>query len=178
METDIVKINLGTARIKWNAMQWHKATLMAKISKIEKDTLSKIKQVPRKEPREYTEVEIELVYADATKATKEQLEARMDHYYLTMEYLDLLGNIVSTENLIGEYLKHVQVTQEEEEVFISDGKISAKIKEIHELKITDKKQLEIFNDLCAEFKENSSKFNRKERYEFYTSLENLYISNC
>ena len=52
METDEVKKNLDTARIKWNALQWHKATLMAKISKIEKDTLSAVSQVPKKEPEE------------------------------------------------------------------------------------------------------------------------------
>lgn len=178
MENDLVEKNLDIAKIKWNALHWHKGTLQAKITKIEKDTLSAVEQVPRKTTEQYSETGLQFVYADARKATKEQLDARMEHYYLTMEYLEVLSNIETTSLLIAEYSKHVHLTGKEESVFISDQKINAKIKEIDDLKITNLGQKVILESLRQEFKNNSSNFSRKERFEFYTSLDNLYNANC
>lgn len=188
METDLVEKRLILAEIKWNTLHWHKATLMVLMNKVEKETLSKIKQVPRASidnidnnidlaRKKYTEAEVEYVYAEATKATKEHLEARREHHYLTMEYLGVLENIEATANLVAEYSKSVKLSTKEEDVFISNDKISEKIKEIERLDIKDKKQKETFEDLRREFLNDISSFTKRHRFEFYGALCNLCTSN-
>lgn len=180
MDNDKVAANLKVAEIKWNALQWHKATLMAKIAKIEKDTLSWIKQVPDHEKGQYSDSKVEMVYADAGKCTPEQLDARMEHYYLTMEYLDLLANIRATEDIVKEYSSQVDRTKAEEEAFIPDKMIHEKLKQIDGLKIKSAEQKALTKGLHEAHQShlaNPTKFTKTDRYEFFKALENHYNNN-
>ncbi len=188
METDLVEKKLKLLEIKWNTLHWHKETVKVLMNKVEKGALSGIKEPPRASMhnienninlarKKYTDVELEDVYADATKATKEQLESRREHFYLTIEYLDTLANIEATARLVAEYSKHVTTTNEEIK-FISPAMAVEMFKEIDGLGITNKEQLAILEGLRNEFNEKFSEFPMEEKFEFYTLLDNLYNDNC
>lgn len=179
MDTDLVKKNLDEATQQWNACKWHLETLKAIMDKEEGKALSNIKEaIPiKKKPFQASEMELDLVYAQAKNATPEQLEARLKHFYYYDEYLGMLSRLESIEGLILEYTKHVKVSQGEEQKYITDEEMVAEFNKIDELEDVDKGHLVVVKGMREEF-DSAAVQGKTSRYEFFLALEDIYKQNC